>query len=286
MRQRGGFVMKAKQFLGATCAAAALLSFATSARADVLAYDATSGGGFGVIDLSTGAFTSLGNSGQQLSGLGNYGGAIYAGAYLFSTDPNAFYQVNPANGSLTFIGDSSQANMVTGSTTGGIYELGYNDNLYSINVSTGASTLIGKTGIPLNGTCCGNGYIGMSANASNLYINQNNDLYLINTSTGKASLVGSTSPAIFSTMASIDGVYYGPSDPGHLFTFDPNTAAVTAGPDTNSPQIWGLTPDPVVTPLPAALPLFATGLVALSLLGWRRTRKTAGGQRHAGDGCV
>jgi probable HAF family extracellular repeat protein len=28
-----------------------------------------------------------------------------------------------------------------------------------------------------------------------------------------------------------------------------------------------------VTPLPAALPLFATGLVGLGLLGWRRKRK-------------
>ena len=33
--------------------------------------------------------------------------------------------------------------------------------------------------------------------------------------------------------------------------------------------------DSVVTPLPGALPLFATGLGALGLLGWRRKRKTA-----------
>ena len=30
---------------------------------------------------------------------------------------------------------------------------------------------------------------------------------------------------------------------------------------------------PTVTPLPAALPLFATGLGALGLLGWRRKKK-------------
>ena len=29
------------------------------------------------------------------------------------------------------------------------------------------------------------------------------------------------------------------------------------------------------TPLPATLPLFATGLAALGLLGWRRKRKAA-----------
>jgi hypothetical protein len=32
---------------------------------------------------------------------------------------------------------------------------------------------------------------------------------------------------------------------------------------------------PIATPLPGALPLFATGLGALSLLGWRRKRKVA-----------
>jgi hypothetical protein len=32
----------------------------------------------------------------------------------------------------------------------------------------------------------------------------------------------------------------------------------------------------VVTPIPAALPLFATGLVGLGLLGWRRKKKAAG----------
>jgi hypothetical protein len=35
----------------------------------------------------------------------------------------------------------------------------------------------------------------------------------------------------------------------------------------------GLLADPVVTPLPAALPFFATGLGAFGLLGWRRKRK-------------
>ena len=31
----------------------------------------------------------------------------------------------------------------------------------------------------------------------------------------------------------------------------------------------------VLTPLPAALPLFATGLAGLGLLGWRRKKKAA-----------
>jgi len=36
--------------------------------------------------------------------------------------------------------------------------------------------------------------------------------------------------------------------------------------------MWGGT---LVTPIPPALPLFATGLGALGLLGWRRKKKEA-----------
>jgi hypothetical protein len=35
------------------------------------------------------------------------------------------------------------------------------------------------------------------------------------------------------------------------------------------------------TPLPAALPLFATGLGVMGLLGWRRKRKAAVQQKFA-----
>ena len=48
------------------------------------------------------------------------------------------------------------------------------------------------------------------------------------------------------------------------------------GPDTSIS--WSATEsstNPVATPLPAALPLFATGLGAFGLLGWRRKRKAS-----------
>jgi len=250
--------------LGA-CLAATLLASAPSARASVLAYESSSSD-FGMIDLTTGQYTFIGNTGQVLAGLGNYGGALYAGV----NTSTGFYQVNPANGSLTFIGDGGVPIVATGSTTGGVYELGFNDNLYSVNLTNGALTLIGNTGIPIASPT------GMSANGPNLYINSQSNLYLVNTSTGNASLVGSTSPAQFGTMVYIDGMYYAGAatgSPFDIFTFDPNTADVTSSLDSNSPLFWGLAP--AVTPLPATLPLFATGLGVMGLFGWRRKRKKA-----------
>ena len=45
-----------------------------------------------------------------------------------------------------------------------------------------------------------------------------------------------------------------------------------------TPDLFDVTPtfsELTATPLPAALPLFATGLGALGLLGWRRKKKAA-----------
>jgi hypothetical protein len=63
---------------------------------------------------------------------------------------------------------------------------------------------------------------------------------------------------------------------GQLARFESGTdGSWCVGPGCFSDQgtngVWAVAP--VVTPLPAALPLFATGLGALGLLGWRRKRK-------------
>ena len=55
---------------------------------------------------------------------------------------------------------------------------------------------------------------------------------------------------------------------GCIFGGDSNDLQITSGGQVNAP-LGG------ETPLPAALQLFATGLSALGLLGWRRKRKNA-----------
>jgi hypothetical protein len=56
-----------------------------------------------------------------------------------------------------------------------------------------------------------------------------------------------------------------------------NSLEVTGSPELDLIRVAGLIPSspPSETPLPAALPLFASGLGAFGLIGWRRKRKQA-----------
>ena len=55
-----------------------------------------------------------------------------------------------------------------------------------------------------------------------------------------------------------------------VFTIDPGFSGAT---DYSLLFSDGIGNSPDTTPLPASLPLFATGLGALGMLGWRRKRK-------------
>lgn len=166
-----------------------------------LAYVELSGGEFGIMDLATGGFSSLGNNGG-LTCLMETGGTLYgeSGATL--------YQVNPKDGSLTSVGSGSTSFVDCGSTTTGLFALDYGMNLYSIDPTSGASTFIGSTGLSLPD------HNGMSTGASALYYilqvgTSSPILYTLDTSGGGATPVGST-PAVFGP-AFINGTLYAES---------------------------------------------------------------------------
>ena len=154
-------------------------------KADNIAYANLDGGGFGTIDLSTGAFTLLGNSGVTLSGMAVYNGVLYGDSLGGS---GTLYTINPANGSFTTVGSSGESYVDFGDTISGLFAEGFNGNLYSINSATGAATLIGATNPAFAG-----GYSSISLNSSTLYYTQGSDFnfYTLNTNTGAATLVGS-----------------------------------------------------------------------------------------------
>jgi len=59
---------------------------------------------------------------------------------------------------------------------------------------------------------------------------------------------------------------------GVLSNTSPASPDSFPGGDIDVQVVYAYTPTPVTTPLPAALPLFATGIGAMGLLGWRRKR--------------
>lgn len=252
--------------------AVAAFSFVGSAQSAITAYDATRGGGFGVIDLGTGAFTLRGNSGVQLSGLAvGSDGALYSGHYGGSE----FYRVNPLDGSLTTLGNSGIAYEDIGSTLSGVYALGVDEYLYSINIGTGAATQIGYAGFSPT-------VLGMSTGSADLYVAWRHPsagalLYRVNTTNASTPLVGFTGTT-FGALVTTGGVLYGGATPGNsIYTVDPSTGISTfrANVTGTSQDFWGLAPvsaEPAGSvPEPTTWAMMLVGLGGLGAVLRRRS---------------
>jgi len=217
---------------------------------------------FGVVDLTTGIFTERSVIGFRMNGLG-----VGPGGTLYTNDGQTLYRVDPTNGTLSTVGNSPIAIFDMGSTTSGLFAVGTDRNLYSINPNNLAAILIGPTGIGSPN--------GLSTGSDTLYLTNGPTLYTVNTTTGAATLVGSSSSGIFGAEVVESGtIYAGSAVPLAVYTLNggDGTGSLLADVSGTRSNFWGLAPD-TETPLPAALPLFATGIGGLGLLGWRRKRK-------------
>lgn len=251
-------------------AVAATASFyAASAHSADLAYDATAGGDFGVVDLHTGAFTLRGNSGVQLTGLAvGADGALYSGRY----HGTEFYRVNPLNGSVTTIGHSGGMTYIDiGSTLSGVYGLGDDKYLYSIDTGTGAATQIGYAGFWPT-------ILGMSTGSADLYVawrsntNGNDYLYRLNTTNASTPLVGYTGVA-YGALVTTGGTLYGGADPGNaVYAVNAATgaSAFKANVTGTSRAFYGLAPILAGVPEPATWAMMLVGFGGLGALLRRR----------------
>jgi PEP-CTERM motif len=255
---------------------AAFLCLVPAALADNFAYAGSNSGAFGTMDLSTGVFTLEGNSGQTLAGLAVAGGDIFASSY--HTANGTLFLVDPATGALTTIGSATGVDYDDfGSTTSGLYAVsdGAVQDLYSIDPTTGAATLIGPTGLGYDS------WRGLSTNSGTLYFSDGPDLYTLSTTTGAATLVGAFGgSAQMGVLLTEDGVLYGGDDVNNtLDTINPSTGLASAGPSPSvsfGGSFYGLAPYPVpsgvtsVTPEPSSFLLLGTGLGGLL---WMSRRK-------------
>lgn len=244
-----------------------LLCFVTSmAHADATAYSITSANQFGTIDLITGVFTPIGNTGTRLLGLGSAGGNVYSGTFL----QNTLYQINVSNGSATSIGQASPLFFYDGfgSTAGALFGVDtLSQDLYSINPSTGASTLVGPTGLEPGAVD------GMSAGAGGLFLAEltgsGDVLYNLNTSTGAATIIGNTSLSFIAAMVWVDGTLYAVNSVSNssvsVWTLNTTTGAATFVANTSGDgnnATLGLAPALASTPEPSSFILLGYGLLA------------------------
>jgi hypothetical protein len=260
----------------------AALAAATGAAlwGDNLAYEVASNAEFGVVDLNTGAFTYIGNQGDQLAGLGLLDGVLYGGlSYTDAVVGNNLYRINVATGALTNLGSGSVLYNDFGSTLTGLYGIGTDGNLYSVNPSNGADTLIGATGLGAPTST-----VGLSTNSSTLYYSFGGDLYTLNTSTGAATLVGALGTTEDGAMVSEGGsLWAGINSPLSLDTVNTSTgaAAFAANVSGTAEAFWGLAPESMAsTPEPATSSLLAPAALLLALCEsfrrvWRKSPRNS-----------
>jgi hypothetical protein len=204
------------------------------AKAQNSIFAITSAGEFGTLNLSTGTFTKIGDSGKVLAGLAGTGtgGNLYGAVNVGST----LYRVNLANGALVTVGSGTPGVEFAdfGGTTTGLYGIDTSFNLYSV-ATNGTDTLIGTTGLSNSGLS------GMSSGGSALYatVTSGSDsiLYSIDTTTGAAAIVGDTGVGSISGLVFIKGKLYATST--NLYTLDLKTGKATLVANTGQ-QIYGM----------------------------------------------
>ena len=230
-----------------------------------IAYIVTGNATFGSVDLDTGIYTSIGSQAQQLAGLGVSGGNLYGVLY----GGNTLYQVDPATAALTTIGNALVNFQDFGSTTSGLYAIGADTNLYSINASNAAPTLVGATGLSIAGVT-----LGLSTNSSTLYYTNGTNLYTLSTTTGAATLVGATGVRIGGMVFEGGSLWGGVESPLSFDTLNTSNGSATfVSNDSNGAITYGLAPNAGAAgaPEPGTWGMLAAGMGSLALLR-KRTR--------------
>jgi hypothetical protein len=236
--------------------ALALLALtAVGMKADINAFavlqpDGAASSNFGVLDLTTGAFTLINSSEPSGLTLASLGGSLYAMQEL----GNALFGVNPTTGALTSLGSLGNPE-VLGATTSGLFDVDQDLNLNSLNASNGAATLVGATGTPgfFNWYALSNG-------GSALYISDEGILYSVNSTTGAATAIGGAPDPEIGALLFENGVLYGGDENASaIVTIDPTTGLASdpvaiQGAGIAGSFILGLAPDGSSTTPPSGVP--------------------------------
>jgi PEP-CTERM motif len=275
---------------------------AAAAKADPIVYVLGDSGQFGTINLPTGSFTPIGpgisvGTGGLIQGPG--------GTLLSLGFDGNLNRINPTTGALSTVGatglgdcslptspcGSNSANII-GKVGSNLYATDLANNLYSVNPTTGAATLIGATGIPgvpfiphspVPGDPDGSFYFyseSLFDFGGNLYANFDTgifdpttftptvliapELYKINTLTGLATTITPTTLGLI-TITNVNGTVFGFAFTGQVLNLNMTDGSTTYVSDTDPAVglVGGATAASPV-PEPASLALVGSGLAAIA----------------------
>ena len=239
----------------------ALLALSSCAFADSLAWVTDASANFGTLDLNTGAYSQTSNFGFVGAGLGQVGSTLYTADEGGTT----LYSVNAMSGTTSAIGNGSISYYAFGSTNTGLYMVDTVGGLWSINPTTGASTLVGSTFINV-----GSNSLAVSTGSNVLYVASGSDLFTINTSTGQGTLIGTTTNTDFGALTSVRGTLFGTSiiNGNESYSINPSTGGsnllATLG---TRDYAYGLAP---IVPEPSSFALLGLAASLFAAYTWKR----------------
>lgn len=262
-------------------AAASLLPIGTQAAfgADINALIGEGNGNIDLLNITAGTHTTLTNDSALIDGLAyNANETVLYGVTSASLGgPTTLVTINQKTGVDTTIGVngtgvalSTLTNLANGSLWGVDYNTG---DLYEVNPSNGATTLIGSTGLGgLDGVSSGGN--SLASDGTNLFYtfgaNSPSSLFKLSTTTGASTLIGATGVtgiigSAFAGPTFISGQLYGFTSDGSTYLINTSTGDATLLNSNGIEDIFGgvgiITA--VATP---AVPLPPAAWSALSLL--------------------
>lgn len=100
-------------------------------------------------DITVPSYTYIGSMGIFMDGLEYWNGTLYGLSQNYTDPPKKLYTINPTNAALTLIGSTGVSGPMVGDLAfraDGTLFASMDSNLYTLDVNTGAATLIGPIG--------------------------------------------------------------------------------------------------------------------------------------------